>query len=43
MTATNLTAEWARDHGCQGFLRKPIQTKVMLQEIRRCLGQDGTR
>ena len=23
-TGANLTLEWARDHGCQGFLKKPI-------------------
>ncbi len=36
-TATNLTREWAEAHGCQGFLRKPIETDRLLEEARRCL------
>ena len=36
-TATNLTREWAEPHGCQGFLRKPIETDRLLEEVRRCL------
>jgi CheY-like chemotaxis protein len=38
-TGTNITLEWALDHGCQGFLRKPIQTEALLAEVRRCLGE----
>ena len=38
-TGTNLTLEWARDHGCQGFLKKPIDSEPLLAEVRRCLGQ----
>src|SRR5437588_856666 len=37
-TGTILTPEWAQDNGCQGFLRKPIETEQLLEEIRRCLG-----
>ncbi len=37
-TGTNLSSEWARDHGCQGFLRKPIETAALLEEVGRCLG-----
>jgi CheY-like chemotaxis protein len=37
MTGTNLTREWAESHGCQGFLRKPIDTEPLLEEVRRCL------
>jgi CheY-like chemotaxis protein len=36
-TGTNLTLEWARDHGCQGFVKKPIETAALLAEVRRCL------
>jgi CheY-like chemotaxis protein len=33
-----LSREWASDHGCAGFLRKPIKTEELLDEVRRCLG-----
>jgi len=36
-TGANLTLEWARDHGCQGFLKKPIDSEPLLAEVRRCL------
>src|SRR5262245_24029008 len=39
VTGTNLTPEWARDHGCQGFLKKPIDSEPLLDEVRRCLGR----
>jgi CheY-like chemotaxis protein len=38
-TGTNLTLEWARDHGCQGFVKKPIETDGLLEEVKRCLGR----
>ena len=38
-TGTNLTREWAEDHGCKGFVRKPIEPTSLLAEVRRCLGQ----
>jgi CheY-like chemotaxis protein len=38
-TGSNLTLEWARDHGCQGFLKKPIDSGPLLDEVRRCLRQ----
>jgi CheY-like chemotaxis protein len=38
MTSINLTREWALDHGCHGFLRKPIETNRLLEEVRRCVG-----
>src|SRR4051794_12294410 len=28
--------EWAADHGCGGFLRKPIEAEELLDEIQRC-------
>jgi CheY-like chemotaxis protein len=28
---------WAADHGCGGFLRKPVEEKRLAEEIRRCL------
>jgi CheY-like chemotaxis protein len=37
MTSTILTLEWALDHGCQGFLRKPFDGEELLAEVRRCL------
>ncbi len=38
LTATILTREWAKDHGCQGFLHKPFAVEPLLEEVRRCLG-----
>jgi CheY-like chemotaxis protein len=38
VTGTNLTHEWAQDHGCQGFLRKPVEAEGLLAEVRRRLG-----
>ena len=37
VTATVLTREWAEDHGCRGFIAKPIEPLAMLEEIQRCL------
>ena len=37
MTGTILTREWAEDNGCCGFIRKPIEPKALLEEVRRCL------
>jgi CheY-like chemotaxis protein len=37
MTGSVLTREWALEHGCQGFLRKPIQPELLLGEVQRCL------
>jgi CheY-like chemotaxis protein len=42
-TGTVLTREWARDHGCAGFLKKPIEVDPLLEEIRRCLGAEPER
>src|SRR5689334_5807304 len=36
-TGSNLTPEWAQDHACQGFLKKPIEADELLAEVRRCL------
>jgi CheY-like chemotaxis protein len=36
--AAILTREWALDHGCKGFLRKPFEADELLAEVRRCLG-----
>ena len=36
-TGTILSRAWARDHGCQGFLRKPIEPEALFEETRRCL------
>ncbi len=37
VTATILSREWAADHGCCGFIRKPVEPADMLIEVRRCL------
>ena len=37
VTATGLTREWAEDHGCRGFIPKPIVPDDLLIEVRRCL------
>jgi CheY-like chemotaxis protein len=37
-TGTCLSREWAREHGCAGFIRKPIELEALLAEIQRCLG-----
>jgi CheY-like chemotaxis protein len=41
VTATILTRQWAEDHGCRGFVRKPIESDSLLAEIRRCLATDN--
>jgi CheY-like chemotaxis protein len=41
ITSTILTPEWARDHGCQGFLHKPVEKDQLLAEVRRCLAEAG--
>lgn len=40
VTATVLSHQWAEDHGCCGFVRKPIESSSLLAEIRRCLATD---
>lgn len=37
VTSTILTREWAKDHGCCGCLRKPIDPVNMLEEVQRGL------
>jgi two-component system chemotaxis response regulator CheY len=37
-TGTILTREWARDNGCAGFVKKPIEADALLAEVGRCLG-----
>jgi CheY-like chemotaxis protein len=37
VTGTILTREWARDHGCAGLVRKPVEPDALVEEIRRCL------
>lgn len=36
-TGTILTLAWAASHGCQGFVRKPIEPSELFAEVRRCL------
>ncbi len=31
--------DWAADHGCGGFVRKPVGERELLDEVRRCLNQ----
>lgn len=38
-TGTILTREWAMQHGCCGFLRKPFDTKELLAEVGRCISE----
>jgi CheY-like chemotaxis protein len=38
-TATILTPEWAEEHHCAGFLRKPIEEDMLLREVSRCIMQ----
>ncbi len=38
-TGTILTREWANQHGCVGFLRKPFETSELLAEVKRCLDE----
>jgi CheY-like chemotaxis protein len=42
-TGTVLTREWAGDHGCAGFVKKPIEVEALLAEIRRCLEAEPER
>lgn len=37
--APAISREWAADHGCGGFLRKPIEEKQLLEELQRCLSK----
>jgi CheY-like chemotaxis protein len=37
-TGTILTREWARQKGCAGFVRKPIDPELLLAELRLCIG-----
>jgi CheY-like chemotaxis protein len=39
-TGTILTRQWAQDHGCAGFIHKPIDVQELLQEIQRCISGD---
>ena len=39
VTATGLTRRWAEDHGCCGFVPKPIIPAELLNEVRRCLNE----
>jgi CheY-like chemotaxis protein len=41
MTATVLSRQWAEDHGCCGFLKKPLDPDALLAEIRRCFTRNG--
>ena len=36
-SAPVLSREWAEDHECVGFLRKPVETEELLAEVARCL------
>jgi len=36
-TGTIISREWAKQHGCAGFVRKPIDPNGLLTEVRQCL------
>jgi CheY-like chemotaxis protein len=38
-TATILSRDWAAQHGCAGFLRKPVKPEQLLCEIKELLGR----
>jgi CheY-like chemotaxis protein len=38
MTGTILTAEWAAQRGCAGFLRKPIEVDRLTEVVKRFAG-----
>jgi CheY-like chemotaxis protein len=40
MTGIVLSPEWAQDHGCAGFLKKPIEVDRLFHELRRCLHEE---
>jgi two-component system, chemotaxis family, chemotaxis protein CheY len=40
-TGTILTRQWAEDHGCAGFVHKPINVQELLQEIEHCISTKG--
>jgi CheY-like chemotaxis protein len=42
MTGIVIGLDWAHDHGCAGFLKKPIDKQRLFQEIQQCL-QVGAR
>ena len=37
MSSVSLSQEWAKDHGCCTFLKKPIEPTALIEEVRRCL------
>jgi CheY-like chemotaxis protein len=37
ITGIVLSPEWAEDHGCSGFLKKPIDRDSLFEQIERCL------
>jgi CheY-like chemotaxis protein len=37
-TGTILTREWARQKGCAGFVRKPIDPDMLIAELNHCIG-----
>jgi CheY-like chemotaxis protein len=39
MTGMALDQGWALEHGCAGFIRKPIDTSALLTDIERCLSR----
>jgi hypothetical protein len=43
LTTSNpaIGAEWARGHGCAGFVRKPVNPDVLLTAVRSCLPGAG--
>jgi CheY-like chemotaxis protein len=41
MTTSVVSRQWALDHGCAGFVKKPVDVATLLAEVRRCLRPDA--
>jgi CheY-like chemotaxis protein len=37
ISSIGLSDDWAKDHGCRSFVKKPIDPDDLIEEVRRCL------
>jgi CheY-like chemotaxis protein len=37
ISSIGLSDEWARDHGCCSFVKKPIDPETLVEKVNRCL------